>query len=56
MGGLSAVDFARQLEEANPAFRALQKSKKSLDRLWPMLRDIDFSQFGASEKDERDTK
>lgn len=55
-GGLSAVNFARQLEEANPAFRVLEEAKKSLDRLWPIFRDIDFSQFGAGEKDEQETK
>ena len=55
-GGLSAVDFARQLEEANPAFRAMEEAKKSLDRLWPTFRDIDFSQFEASQKDEQETK
>lgn len=56
LGGISAVDFARQLEEANPAFRALEEAKKSLDRLWPMFRGVDFSQFGAGEKDEQATK
>lgn len=56
LGGLSAVDFARQLEDANPAFRALEEAKKSLDRLWPMFRDIDFSQFGVNEKVEQETK
>lgn len=56
LGGLSAVDFARQLEGANPAFRALEEAKKSLDRLWPMFRDVDFSQLGAGEKDEQETK
>lgn len=56
MGGLSTGDFGRQLEEANPAFRALDEAKKSLDRLWPMFRDIDFSQLSADEKDEQDTK
>lgn len=55
-GGLSAVDFARQLGQATPVFRAMGEAKKSLDRLWPTLRDIDLSQFEASEKDAQDTK
>lgn len=56
LGGLSTVNFARQLEEVNPEFRALEEAKKSLDRLWPMFREIDFSQFGAGDKDEQETK
>lgn len=55
-GGLSTVDIARQFEEVNPAFRAMEEAKKSLDRLWPTFRDIDFSQFEASEKDEQETR
>lgn len=55
-GGRSAADFARQLEAANPAFRAMEEAKKSLDRLWPTFRDIDFSQFETSEKDEQETR
>ena len=55
-GGLSAVDFARQLEEANPAIRAMEEAKKSLDHFWPTFREIDFSQFEASEIDEQETK
>ena len=55
-GGLSAVDFARQLEEANPAIRAMEEAKKSFDHFWPTFREIDFSQFEASEIDEQETK
>ena len=55
-GGLSAANFAHQLGEANSAVRAMAEAKKSLDRLWPTFRDIDFSQFEASEKDEQETK
>lgn len=55
-GGLSAVDFARQLEDASPAFRAIEEAKKSLDRLWPTFRNIDFSKFEAGEKVEQETK
>ena len=55
-GGISAVDFARELQEANPAFRAIEAAKKSLDELWPNFRDIDFSQFELSEEDEHETK
>lgn len=54
--GLSAVDFARQLEEANPAFQAMAEAKKSLDRLWPSFRDVDFSQFVADEADNEEAK
>lgn len=55
-GGLLAVDFARQLEEARPAFRAIEEAKKSLDRLWPTFRDFDFSQFETGEEEEQETK
>ncbi len=55
-GGHTAVDFARQLDEAHPALRAMEAAKKSLDSLWPMLRDIDWSQFDASELDEQETR
>ena len=55
-GGFSAIDFGRQLEEANPGFQAMEEAKKSLDRLWPTFRDIDFSQFEANKQDEQETK
>lgn len=55
-GKLSTVDFAYQLGEANPALRALEDAKKSLDRLWPTFRDIDFSQVEARNSDEQETK
>lgn len=55
LGGLSAVNFAHQLE-AIPALRAVEEAKKSLDRLWPTFREIDFSQFEANEEDEQETK
>lgn len=54
--GLSSIDFARQREEANPAFRAMDEAKRSLDRLWLTFRDIDFRQFEASEGDEQESK
>jgi hypothetical protein len=54
--GFSATDFARQLEQANPVFRAVAEAKNSLDRLWPNFRDIDFSQFEADEDDEQEAK
>jgi hypothetical protein len=53
-GGLSVQDFARQLEEASPAFRAMEDAKKSLDRLWGQFRDIDFSQVEGNEADEHE--
>lgn len=50
MGGLSAQDFARQIELASPAFAAMDAAKKSLDTLWGSFRDIDFSTYEADEK------
>lgn len=55
-GGLSAHEFARQLEQANPAIRAMEDAKKSLDRLWPNFRDIDFDRFEADEGDKQEAK
>lgn len=54
--GLAAVDWARQLGEVSPALRAMEEAKKSLDRLWPTFRDIDFTQVEASENEEQETK
>lgn len=54
--GHTALDFARQLDEAHPALRAVEAAKKSLDSLWPRFRNIDLSQFEASELDEQETK
>ena len=34
----------------------MEEAKTSLDRLWPTFRDIDFSQFETSEKDEQETQ
>jgi hypothetical protein len=56
LGGLSAADFAHQLVAENPAFRAMEDAKKTLDRLLPTFRSIDLSQFEASEQDEQETK
>lgn len=56
VGGLGAMDFARQLTESNSAFRAIEEARKSLDRLLPTFRDIDFSEFESSEKDELEIK
>jgi hypothetical protein len=53
---LSAVDFARQLQEANPIFQAIAAAKKSMEPLWLTLRDIDFSQLEVSEEEEQETK
>lgn len=55
-GGLSPVDFARQLDKASSAFQAMEEAKRSLDRLWPTFRDIDLGQFDASEEDEQETE
>lgn len=56
VGGLAAIDFARQLTESNPTFRAIEEARKSLDRLLPTFRDIDFRKFESSENDEQETK
>lgn len=53
-GGLSVQEFAHQLEKSNPAFRAMEEAKKSMDRLWPNFRDIDFSQFEADDDEQRE--
>lgn len=55
-GGLSAQDFARKIDEINPAFRAMEAAKRSLDRIWPTFRDIDFSSFKTSEEDEQEAE
>lgn len=55
-GGLSAVEFARRLEQANPVLQAMEEAKRSLDRLWPTFREIDFRQLEASEAEEQETK
>ncbi len=49
-------DFARQLEQATATFQILEDARRSLDRLWPAFRDIDFSNFQADEDDEREVK
>lgn len=56
LGGFAAVDFTRHLEEANPALRAIEEARKSFDRFWSTLRDIDFSQFEASAVDEQEAE
>jgi chromosome segregation ATPase len=55
-GGLSTETFARQLEQANPAFREMEDAKRSLDKLWSSFRDVDFSQFEADEREEQEAK
>ncbi len=54
--GLAAIDFARQLTESNPSFRAIEEARKSLDRLLPTFSDIDFRKFESSENDEQETR
>lgn len=54
-GGLSAQDLARQFEQANPAFAAMEAAKKSLDTLWLSFRDIDFSTYEADEEATNET-
>lgn len=49
LGGLAVHDLARQFEQANPAFAAMEAAKKSLDTLWGSFRDIDFSAYEAGE-------
>jgi hypothetical protein len=48
--------FSRQFTESNSAFRAIEEAQKSLDRLLPAFKDIDFRQFQSSEEDELETK
>lgn len=45
LGGLSAADFARQLEQANPVFSAIEAARKSIDSIFGTLRDVDLSAF-----------
>ena len=54
-GGLTARDFASQLAGSNSAFHAIQEARKSLDRLLPTFRNIDFKDFEPSEEDEQET-
>lgn len=54
-GGLTARDFASQLAGSNSAFHAIQEARKSLERLLPTFRDIDFKDFEPSEEDEQET-
>jgi hypothetical protein len=49
--GFSAADFARQLRDINPAFRAMEEARKSLDSLWLTFRDIEPERFEASDED-----
>jgi hypothetical protein len=53
-GGLAAIDFARQLTDSNSALRAIEEARKSLDRLLPTFREVDFSSFESSENDEQE--
>ena len=55
-GGLTARDFASHLAEPNSALHAIQEARKSLDRLLPAFRDIDFRKFEPSENDGLETK
>ena len=50
-GNLTAKEMARQLQKANPTFLAMEATKKSLDNLCGLFRDIDFSQFEADEEE-----
>lgn len=54
LGRFTAKEIARQLEQANPAFKAMEEAKKSLDRLWGQFSDIDFSRFEADGGEERE--
>jgi len=56
IGSATAFDFARQITESNSAFRAIEEARKSLDRLLPMFRDIDFREFESSEADEQEIR
>lgn len=47
LGGLSVQDLARQIEQVNPTFAAMEVAKKSLDALWGHFRDIDFIAYEA---------
>lgn len=46
---LADLNFVGHMGEVTPAFRAIQEARKSLDNLWPTLRNIDLSTFEADE-------
>lgn len=56
LGGLSMQDFARQLDQANPALSAIEAAKRSLDNMLGTFRDIDFSGLEFDEKDEHEAE
>ncbi|AEF89728.1 hypothetical protein DelCs14_2716 [Delftia sp. Cs1-4] len=56
LGGMSAVDYVRQLEQANPALSTIEAARKSFDNIFATFRDIDFSQMGESEEDLREAE
>ena len=56
LGGMSAVEYARQLEQANPALSTIEAARKSFDNIFATFRDIDFSQMGESEEDLREAE
>jgi hypothetical protein len=55
-GGLSAADFARHLDAANPAIRAMESARLSLDRVLGQFREIDLDQFEPDEGDEEEAQ
>jgi Bacterial SH3 domain len=52
-----AADFlSRQFTEPSSAFRAMEEAQRSLNRLLPAFKDIDFRQFQSSKEEEQETK
>jgi hypothetical protein len=56
LGGLSMQDFARQLEQTNPALSAIEAAKRSLDNMLGTFRDIDFSELELDEEDKHEAE
>jgi len=45
LGGLTMTDFARQIEQANPAFSAMEAARKSIDGILGTFRDLDLKTY-----------
>lgn len=54
LGEFSIQEHLRQIEQANPAFAALEAAKKQMDAMLGQFRDIDFSAFENVGDEERD--
>jgi hypothetical protein len=53
LGGLSIQDLAKQIEQSNPAFAAMEAAKKQMDAMFGSFRGTDFSAFEEAGQDEQ---